>query len=222
MKELSFRLNSYTFVRNYSDGYYLENQVNHVRAFLSKDKFGWLGSIGINNTLSSKYEILVDSVEIEKTMLRLHEAWLIDIIGIPMALERRFSYAHKAEIEHRFGDCPLIGIKNESEVPCLINLQIELTDVCNERCIHCYLPNEKKNKGKALSVEQVIEILQQFRAMNGLKVVFSGGEILLHANLFDILEECKRLNLMILLQSNLLSLTEANFCLLYTSDAADE
>lgn len=98
MKELSFRLNSYTFVRNYSDGYYLENQVNHVRAFLSKDKFGWLGSIGINNTLSSKYEILVDSVEIEKTMLRLHEAWLIDIIGVPMALERRFSYAHKAGI----------------------------------------------------------------------------------------------------------------------------
>lgn len=61
-----------------------------------------------------------------------------------------------------------------------------------------------------MSVEQVIEILQQFRAMNGLKVVFSGGEILLHANLFEILEECKRLNLMILLQSNLLSLTEAN------------
>ena len=210
MKELSFRLNPYPFVRNYSDGYYLENQVSHMRAFLPKDKFEWLESIGIHNTLSSIYEILVDSVEIEKTMLQLHKAWLIDIIGIPVTLERRFSYAHKAEIEHRFGDYPFIGIKNESEVPCLINLQIELTDVCNEHCIHCYLPNEKKDKGNALSVEQVIEILQQFRAMNGLKVVFSGGEILLHANLFEILEECKRLNLMILLQSNLLSLTEAN------------
>jgi len=33
--------------------------------------------------------------------------------------------------------------------PRMNGLQIELTSRCNERCIHCYIPNGKKNAGKA-------------------------------------------------------------------------
>ena len=139
---------------------------------------------------------------------QLDKAWLIDIEGRAIPLKRRFSYANKSEIERCFKDFPEIGIATPDEKPHLRNLQLELTDACNERCIHCYLPNTKKDKCKALSKNQVINILHQYREMEGLKVVFSGGEILLHPQFFDIMEECKRLNLMILLQSNLLSLTE--------------
>ena len=31
--------------------------------------------------------------------------------------------------------------------PYLMSLQFELTSRCNERCIHCYIPNEKKERG---------------------------------------------------------------------------
>lgn len=87
------------------------------------------------------------------------------------------------------------------------NLQIELTNSCNERCIHCYLPNELKATNQSLTVDQVIDILHQLHDMGGHKVVFSGGEVLLYKDLFRVLEECHALGLRTLLQSNLLTLT---------------
>lgn len=87
------------------------------------------------------------------------------------------------------------------------NLQIELTSRCNERCIHCYLPNDIKDTNQSLDTDEVIDLLYQFHDMGGQKVVFSGGEVLLHQGLFDILEECHNLHLRTLLQSNLLTMT---------------
>lgn len=91
--------------------------------------------------------------------------------------------------------------------PQIEHLQIELTNSCNERCIHCYLPNGLKDTNESLATEEVIAVLRQFHDMGGRKVVFSGGEVLLHKGLFDILEECHTLKLRTLLQSNLLTLT---------------
>lgn len=95
----------------------------------------------------------------------------------------------------------------QSQKPQIENLQVELTSSCNERCVHCYLPDEMKNVNESLDCDLVIELLRQFRDMGGKKVVFSGGEILLYKGLFDVLEECHSLNLRILLQSNLLTMT---------------
>lgn len=217
MKDFCFRLNPHTFVRHYDEFFYLENQVSHTRAMLPVEDFMWLATVEYESIYSfeqlyksKETAINIDIFSIEGLLHQLHDYWLIDILNRPMTLERKFSYAQKNQMEHLFADAPLIGSVEASKKPYLRNLQIELTDMCNERCIHCYLPNEKKDKGKALTVEQIICILHQYREMQGLKVVFSGGEILLHTDLFHILEECKRLNLMILLQSNLLLLTEDN------------
>lgn len=210
MDDFKFRLNRYTFVRRLPEYFYLENQVSHIHAKLPIAEFEWLDTDSADATYSfvSLYGDSPNSSKAYATLLQMHEAWLIDIDGRATPAERKFSYANKRDLERRFDDFPPIGINPTDEKPYLRNLQIELTDACNERCIHCYLPNAKKDKCKALSKEQVFDILQQYRAMQGLKVVFSGGEILLHPHIFDILEECKRLGLMILLQSNLLSLTE--------------
>ena len=210
MNDFSFRLIPYRFVRKYPDYFYLENQVSHMQAMLPANEFKWLSTINHGSTY--RFGELCGNISNwqKKTgiLRQLHEAWLIDLEDEPILLERKFSYAHKYEIERRFADFPPIEIANPSSTSYLRNLQIELTDDCNERCIHCYLPNDKKDQAKSLSVKQVIDILHQYRGMEGLKVVFSGGEILLHPYLFHILEECKRSNLMILLQSNLSSLTE--------------
>lgn len=211
MHDFNFRLNPYTFVRKFSEYFYLENQVSHIHAKLPIDEFKWLSTVSYGSTYNVGQLYNDDMAlchRVTETLRELHKAWLIDIEGWPMLMERRFSYANKREIERRFENFPAIGIATSNEKPFLRNLQLELTDACNERCIHCYLPNTKKDKCRFLSKEQVIDILHQYREMEGLKVVFSGGEILLHPQFFNILEECKRLNLMILLQSNLVSLTE--------------
>ena len=213
MNDFKFRLNPHTYVRNFSEYFYLENQVSHVHAKLPTDEFRWLSSVNHVSTYDTKkiYDRMPNHQRATEILQQLDKAWLIDIEGRAIPLKRRFSYANKSEIERCFKDFPEIGIATPDEKPHLRNLQLELTDACNERCIHCYLPNTKKDKCKALSKNQVINILHQYREMEGLKVVFSGGEILLHPQFFDIMEECKRLNLMILLQSNLLSLTEKTF-----------
>ncbi len=184
-----FRLNPHTFVREFIDFTYMENQVSHTRAYLTGEDRNWMSG---NN---------------EELLHRLHSLWLIDMFELPMPLKRDFSYKYKSAVDEIFSNVqPFISEGTTVIRPWLNNLQIELTDVCNERCIHCYLPNTRKDQGRSLSYAQVNDLLQQYKEMGGLKVVFSGGEIFLHNNLFDILEICRSLNLMILLQSNLLTL----------------
>lgn len=220
MNDFSFRLNPHTFVRKFPGIVYMENQVSHTRGFFTGPEELMCSSIFHTvQTFSEWNEYWLSPLEREaygcylseelrvRFLQRLHELWLIDILEEPMPLKRDFSYKYKAEIDQQFAEASIYGNMNAITTPWLQNLQIELTDACNERCIHCYLPNSRKDKGHALSTEKVIDVLKQYREMEGLKVVFSGGEILLHKDLFKILNECRSLNLMILLQSNLLTLT---------------
>lgn len=209
MADFRFRLNRHTFLRKYPEYYYLENQVSHIRVLLPLEGFSWLAFADYDSIFSfeQQYNNLENRESKKDLFQRLDKAWIIDIESENSFPERKFMYSCKEAKDKFFSELPAIGIEDTSGKPYLRNLQIELTDACNERCIHCYLPNTKKDKCKSLTKEDVFKILRQYRDMEGLKVVFSGGEILLHPHLFDILEECKRLNIMILLQSNLLSLT---------------
>lgn len=90
----------------------------------------------------------------------------------------------------------------------LKTLQIELTDNCNERCIHCYIPESAKKKARNIPLEKVKDILRQFRDMNGLRIIFSGGETLLYPDLIPILCYARELDLMLFLHTNLLTITE--------------
>lgn len=90
----------------------------------------------------------------------------------------------------------------------LKTLQIELTDNCNERCIHCYIPELFKRKGRTMPFEKVKDILHQFRDMNGLRIIFSGGETLLYPDIIPILRYARELDLMLFLHTNLLAIKE--------------
>jgi len=61
-------------------------------------------------------------------------------------------------------------LKHDQRKPRLSTLQFELTSRCNERCIHCYIPNGKKNAGFDLSFDRFKYILDQFVEMGGLHV----------------------------------------------------
>lgn len=93
--------------------------------------------------------------------------------------------------------------------PQLIALQFELTSRCNERCIHCYIPNGKKDAGKDMPTKKVFEILDQFAAMGGLHVTLSGGEVFMHKDILKIIAYCREKDLKITILSNLISLREA-------------
>ena len=92
--------------------------------------------------------------------------------------------------------------------PLISNLQFELSSRCNERCIHCYIPNGKKDKWLDMPMAKVKSILDEFADMGGLHVTLSGGEAFLHKDLIPIAQYCREKDMMISILSNLISLKE--------------
>lgn len=92
--------------------------------------------------------------------------------------------------------------------PRLNGLQFELTSRCNERCIHCYIPNEKKNTGRDMPLGKVFSLIDEFAEMGGLHVTLSGGEVFLHKDIIRIIQYCREKDMMISILSNLIALKD--------------
>jgi len=67
-----------------------------------------------------------------------------------------------------------------SPVPSLRYLELQLTSRCNLKCEHCYLGEPTKAE---LPLSQVLSVLDEFEEMQGLRMLFSGGEPLLYPDL---------------------------------------
>jgi len=90
--------------------------------------------------------------------------------------------------------------------PHLTSLQIELSSRCNERCIHCYIPN--KNKIEDIETTLFYDLLNQCRDMGVLSLTLSGGEPMLHKNFCDFLRKAKEYDFSINILSNLTLLND--------------
>ena len=88
----------------------------------------------------------------------------------------------------------------------LAHIHIEIAGLCNERCVHCYIPHE--NKTTAMDKYTVLEVLRQCRDMNVLNVTLSGGEPMLHSSFIEILQRCNEYNFSVNILSNLTILTD--------------
>lgn len=96
----------------------------------------------------------------------------------------------------------------------LHTLHLELTSRCNERCIHCYIPNEIKGSGTDFPKEKLLSLIDEFHQMGGLQVTLSGGEALLYKDIEEVLRHCRKNDLQIVLFSNLTSLTDKQISVL--------
>ena len=90
--------------------------------------------------------------------------------------------------------------------PQLTNIHIEITSKCNERCIHCYIPHE--NKINNIDPALFYDILQQCKDMNLLHLTLSGGEPMLHKNFCDFIRKCREYDFSVNVLSNLTLLND--------------
>ena len=90
--------------------------------------------------------------------------------------------------------------------PQLTNLHIEITSRCNERCVHCYIPND--NKVNNIEPSLFYNILEQCNDMKLLHLTLSGGEPMLHPNFCDFLKKCKEYDFSINILTNLTLLND--------------
>lgn len=71
----------------------------------------------------------------------------------------------------------------KSPDPSLRYLELQITNKCNLTCRHCYI----KDRGfEELSIPRIRAILKEFEQMQGLKVLITGGEPLLHSKFEEI------------------------------------
>jgi radical SAM protein with 4Fe4S-binding SPASM domain len=73
----------------------------------------------------------------------------------------------------------------KAAVPSLRYLELQITNACNLRCRHCYIGDGARSE---LSLGQIRDVLSEFEDMQGLRVMITGGEPLLHRS-FEAINE---------------------------------
>jgi radical SAM protein with 4Fe4S-binding SPASM domain len=84
-----------------------------------------------------------------------------------------------------FSETPLQrkAFLNPSPIPSLRYLELQITDRCNLQCRHCYIG---EGMHQDLSKERIQRGLEEFEEIQGLRLLLSGGEPLLHPDFWEI------------------------------------
>jgi len=84
--------------------------------------------------------------------------------------------------------------------------QLDLTYRCNEQCVHCYLDHD--DHGEMTTIE-IKRLLKEMAEAGVFILTFSGGEIFLRKDFFEILECARALTFCIKLKTNAVLIREA-------------
>jgi len=90
-------------------------------------------------------------------------------------------------------------ILSEPVKPSLRYLELQITDKCNLKCRHCYLG---KQKNQNLNLEKIFDICGQFERIQGLRLIISGGEPLLHQEFWKLNDRINKYQFRSILLSN--------------------
>lgn len=224
----------YIIFRDYSNYGYLTDNRNFGYDTASKSCLK-IGEILLSKTGSIFYSSLSDSPqEIESVITRLccifpdapvpviredAMAFFMDLYtrgfvfcgeetDSAMFKSRYFSYRNKQPYELNVSENQ-IGLTDYDSVfgekPRLTRVHLDISSRCNEACVHCYIPANKKNG--IMSEDVFDDILRQCKEMNVLNLTISGGEPMLNPYLNSFLLKCKENNFSVNLLSNLTLLT---------------
>ncbi len=89
--------------------------------------------------------------------------------------------------------------------PILTQMDLELTERCNNDCIHCYInlpAGDRDAMGRELSTREWQRLLEETAALGCLSVRFTGGEPLLREDFEEIYVHARRLGLKTVLYTN--------------------
>jgi radical SAM protein with 4Fe4S-binding SPASM domain len=108
---------------------------------------------------------------------------------------------HSYVVRRAFARQPLF----EGRRPLLGHLDIELTERCNNACLHCYInrpAHDAQAAQRELAAEAWKEILHQAADLGALSVRFTGGEPLLRPDFAEIYLYARRLGMKVVLFTN--------------------
>lgn len=83
-------------------------------------------------------------------------------------------------------------ISSQKWIP--LQASLELTNRCNERCGHCYIPEFRDDPRRILTQENWFHILEELRGAGTLFLILMGGEAMLNPHFWAILEKSSELH----------------------------
>lgn len=86
-----------------------------------------------------------------------------------------------------------------------LNVQLDLTYRCNERCVHCYLDHHDHGE---MTTAEIMHLLDEMADAGVFILTLSGGEIFLRKDFFELLERARRLMFCVKLKTNALLIGE--------------
>src|SRR5207244_9437757 len=86
-----------------------------------------------------------------------------------------------------------------------LSVHFDLTYRCNERCVHCYLDHEDHGE---MTTAEVKDVLDQLASSGTLFLTFSGGELLLRKDFFELLAYARRLQFDVKIKTNAILIKE--------------
>ena len=102
------------------------------------------------------------------------------------------------------------------EHPTLFDIQLDITQACTERCVHCYVPDYAP---LFLPYEKICEVVDEFRAMGGMTISLSGGECMMHPDFDRIVRYIRSRDCTVAVLSNLTLCTDEKIAVLKEADA---
>jgi AdoMet-dependent heme synthase len=87
-----------------------------------------------------------------------------------------------------------------------LSVQVDVTYRCNERCVHCYLDHEDHGE---MSTAEIKSVLDQLAEAGVFFVIFSGGEVFMRRDFFELLEYARGLMFHIKVKTNAFMIGEA-------------
>ncbi len=86
-----------------------------------------------------------------------------------------------------------------------LNVQLDLTYRCNERCVHCYLDHHDHGE---MTTGEIKRLLEEMADAGVFMLTLSGGEIFLRTDFFELLEHARRLMFCVKLKTNAVLIRE--------------
>ena len=179
-----------------------------VQPFLAELGWAWRDADEIRRAVAAKFVCPVEDVEQDFNFVfaELISQGFVDVEHADMTA----CGEAKAPSGARGGEGNSMGVDEADDASPLgdfcarhgipVELHIDLTDACTERCVHCYVPKGQKDY---LPIDLAEKALEEFRAANGLSVHLTGGEAMMHPAFEQICRKCSALNLNFIIFSNM-------------------
>jgi radical SAM protein with 4Fe4S-binding SPASM domain len=87
-----------------------------------------------------------------------------------------------------------------------LNVHIDVTYRCNERCVHCYLDHDDKGE---MTTQEIKDVLDQLADAGVFFLVFSGGEVFMRRDFLELVEYARNLLFNVKVKTNGVMIHEA-------------